>query len=252
MSLIGNRFVVRLFVAFCFTALLYWSQSSFAHLATAVTKSGEFDIGHWLFASAHRFFSSDATAANRLLGLSSFFMDLTVVGLLFRGILSRRGLEVFLALFFVYGVRQPALFMTTQTAPLDAIWHDPGFPSLTVRYNCLHDLALSGHVAVQTVGALALGVGGGWLFLAMWSLVGLQIFTVLALHVHYSQDVFYGLVIGWCGWVVAKRFGRRIELAFARGLNLKRLSFELRALRPPEHSQTEITAQADRILVNDA
>ncbi len=75
------------------------------------------------------------------------------------------------------------------------IWPNPGFPSLLVTYSVANDLFFSGHSALAVYGAAELArLGPVWLVVVAAAIAVFEIATVLVLRVHYTMDVFAGIV----------------------------------------------------------
>ena len=80
-------------------------------------------------------------------------------------------------------------------APPNAIWHNPGFPSLLVTYGVANDYFFSGHTAIAVLGAIELArFGRRWLTALAVMIVLFEVATVLVLRAHYTMDVFTGMV----------------------------------------------------------
>jgi len=101
----------------------------------------------------------------------------------------------FLGLVILLGLRQLMQGLVALPAPPNAIWHDPGFPSLLVTYGVANDFFFSGHTAIAVLGAIELArLGRKWLTLAAIIVVVFEVGTVLVLRAHYTMDVFTGAI----------------------------------------------------------
>jgi hypothetical protein len=95
----------------------------------------------------------------------------------------------------VLGLRQLSQALVALPAPPNAIWHDPGFPSLLVTYSVANDYFFSGHTAIAVLALTELARSKKhWLTALAVVVVLFEIVTVLALRAHYTMDVFTGVV----------------------------------------------------------
>jgi len=164
--------------------------------ARSVPTAGIDDRIHNVTASANLYLHHHPAAANVLLVVSSGIIDLLGIFLLSMWIF-RGEVRPFLGLVIVLGLRQMMQALVALPAPPDAIWHNPGFPSLLVTYSVANDYFFSGHTAIAVLGATELfRLGRRWLRAAAVAIVLFEATTVLILRAHYTMDVFTGLVTG--------------------------------------------------------
>jgi len=164
--------------------------------ARSVPTAGIDDRIHNVTASANLYLHHHPAAANVLLVVSSGIIDLLGIFLLSMWIF-RGEVRPFLGLVIVLGLRQIMQALVALPAPPDAIWHNPGFPSLLVTYSVANDYFFSGHTAIAVLGATELfRLGRRWLRAAAVAIVLFEATTVLILRAHYTMDVFTGLVTG--------------------------------------------------------
>ena len=164
--------------------------------ARSVPTAGIDDRIHNVTASANLYLHHHPAAANVLLVVSSGIIDLLGIFLLSMWIF-RGEVRPFLGLVIVLGLRQMMQALVALPAPPDAIWHNPGFPSLLVTYSVANDYFFSGHTAIGVLGATELfRLGRRWLRAAAVAIVLFEATTVLILRAHYTMDVFTGLVTG--------------------------------------------------------
>jgi hypothetical protein len=193
-------------VAFTAAALVIWFWTQSLIGARGVPASGIGDRMHALTAPANLYLHLHPTAANALLIVSSGIIDLLGIFLLSLWIF-RNEPRPFIGLVIVLGLRQIMQFCVALPAPPDAIWHNPGFPSLLVTYGVAYDYFFSGHTAIAVLAATELARAGRRSVVGRWitgrsitvAAVGIVIFevaTVLTLRAHYTMDVFTGLVTG--------------------------------------------------------
>lgn len=122
----------------------------------------------------------------------------------------------FLALVILLGLRQVMQALVTLPAPPNAIWHDPGFPSLLVTYGVANDYFFSGHTAIAVLGVTELvRLGRRWLKVVAWLVAPFEILTVLVLRAHYTMDVFAGIMTALCAAYLADRISPVVDTALS-------------------------------------
>jgi hypothetical protein len=181
----------------------FWTQSLIG--ARGVPASGIGDRVHTATASANLYLHHHPGVANALLVVSSGIIDLLGIFLLSLWIF-RSEPRPFVGLVIVLGLRQIMQACVALPAPLDAIWHYPGFPSLLVTYSVANDYFFSGHTAIAVLGATELArAGKRWITVGAVGIVLFEAATVLLLRAHYTMDVFTGLVTGLYAAYLAER-----------------------------------------------
>jgi hypothetical protein len=189
-----SSLALRLAVTAVAIVIWFWTQAMIG--ARSVPTAGIDDRIHNVTASANLYLHHHPAAANVLLVVSSGIIDLLGIFLLSMWIF-RGEVRPFLGLVIVLGLRQMMQALVALPAPPDAIWHNPGFPSLLVTYSVANDYFFSGHTAIAVLGATELfRFGRGWLRAAAVAIVLFEAATVLILRAHYTMDVFTGLVTG--------------------------------------------------------
>ena len=172
----------------------FWTHSLIGGRGFPAT--GIADRIHLLTVPANLYLHDHARAANALLIVSSALIDLMAIFLLSRWIF-RGDARPFLGLVIVLGLRQIMQALVTLPAPPDAIWHNPGFPSLLVTYGVANDYFFSGHTAIAVLAATELARARRFgLTLVAVAVVVFEAATVLVLRAHYTMDVFTGLIAG--------------------------------------------------------
>ena len=172
----------------------FWTQSLIG--SRAAPTSGIADGLQSVTAPVNLYLQSHASVANALLIVSSAVIDLIGMALLAMWVF-RGDPRPFLALVFVLGLRQIMQALVALPAPPNAIWHNPGFPSLLVTYGVANDYFFSGHTAIAVLGAVELArFHRRALTAAGIALVIFEAATVLVLRAHYTMDVFTGLITG--------------------------------------------------------
>jgi hypothetical protein len=202
-SLFRPSLAIRLAVTATALVIWFWTQSLIG--ARGVLASGIGDRVHTATASANLYLHQHPGAANALLVVSSGIIDLLGIFLLSMWIV-RSEPRPFVGLVIVLGLRQIMQACVALPAPPDAIWHDPGFPSLLVTYGVANDYFFSGHTAIAVLGATELArAGKRWITVGAVGIVLLEAATVLILRAHYTMDVFTGLVTGLYAAHLAER-----------------------------------------------
>ncbi|HLJ96370.1 MAG TPA: hypothetical protein VKU02_24565 [Gemmataceae bacterium] len=193
--------------------------ASVDHAERAARFLSEHDRLLCLTEPANRFLNDHPRWANALLLVSSLLID----GLgLFLFVWSMVGPSIrpFLGLCILFGLRQVCQVLTALPPPPGSIWRSPGFPSLFVTYGVSNDLFFSGHTALAVYGAVELaGLGSIWLMGLATAIAIFETTAVLLLRVHYTMDVFAGLmaalyVAGVAAWL-ASPCDRVLAYAFA-------------------------------------
>lgn len=135
-SLPTQSFAFRLIVTV--VALVIWFGTQSLIGARNAPTSGIGDSVHSATAPANLYLHEHPTVANALLIVSSAVIDLLGIGLLFMWIF-RSDSRPFVGLVVVLGLRQILQACVALPAPANAIWHNPGFPSLLVTYSVAND-----------------------------------------------------------------------------------------------------------------
>jgi PAP2 superfamily C-terminal len=185
---------LRLTVTTVALVIWFWTQSVIGARGTPPTAIG--DRLHDATAPANLYLHAHPSAANALLIVSSGIIDLLGIFLLSKWIFGSQ-LRPFLALVIVLGLRQVMQVLVSLPAPPQAIWHYPGFPSLLVTYGVANDYFFSGHTAIAVLAIIEIARARKRWLTALGLLIALfEIMTVLILRVHYTMDVFTGIVTG--------------------------------------------------------
>jgi len=184
----------------------FWTQSLIG--ARNAPTSGVGDSVHSATAPANLYLHEHPAVANVLLIVSSAVIDLLGIGLLAMWIF-RSDSRPFLGLVIVLGLRQILQTCVALPAPANAIWHNPGFPSLLVTYSVSNYYFFSGHTAISVLGAAELvRTRKHWLISLGVAIVIFEAATVLVLRAYYTMDVFTGLITGLYAVHVADRISR--------------------------------------------
>jgi hypothetical protein len=201
----GGR-ALALRIALTAAALVMWFGTQTWIGARSLPASGIGDGLQATTAPVNSYLLTHLAAANALLLVSSGIVDILGIFLLAKWIFGA-SLRPFLGLVIVLGLRQIMQACVALPAPPNAIWHNPGFPSIFVTYSVAHDYFFSGHTAIAVLGAGELvRAGRPWLTVFAVGIVVFEILAVLALRAHYTMDVFTGAVTALYAMHLAERF----------------------------------------------
>jgi hypothetical protein len=182
--------------------LWFWTQALIAR--KTAHRAGLGDAIHDWTAPWHAWLMAHPRAADRVLLVSSGFIDLFGLYLIAVSIFGPT-LRPFIAMFSLYALRQVCQAICTLPIPPGMIWRRPGFPSLFVTYGTSNDFFFSGHTAIAVIGAIELSQWG-WpvLTLAAVLIAVLEAATVLVLRAHYTMDVLAAACAAWCAAVFSR------------------------------------------------
>jgi hypothetical protein len=179
-------------------ACWFWTQALLGARTAQVQGIG--DGLHALTAGANEYFQVHASMANALLIASSALIDAFAVFILIRWLFGR-SVRPFLGLVILLLLRQAMQALCALPAPEGMIWHYPGFPSLLVTYSVASDFFFSGHTAIAVFGATEVArLRNPILTMVAILVAAVEIVTVIVLRMHYTMDVFTGLIAAL--WVV--------------------------------------------------
>lgn len=189
-----EAFAIRLALTAAALVVWFWTQSLIGGRVSAGNGIGDRLLN--LTAPLNSYLFSHPSAANGLLIASSGIIDLLGLFLLARWILGG-STRPFIGLIIVLGLRQIAQALVSLPIPAGAIWHYPGFPSLLVTYAVANDYFFSGHTAIAVLALTEFArMRHAWLTVLAVLIAIFEIVSVLALRVHYTMDVFTGVVTG--------------------------------------------------------
>ena len=173
----------------------FWTQSLIG--AKAPAKDGLGDALHGLTAGWHGYLLAHPLAANRLLIVSSLFIDVFGVSLIGLAVFGPT-MAPFVALVVLFAMRQVCQLTSSLPPPPGIIWRYPGFPSLLVTYGVSNDFFFSGHTALAVLGALEVcHLAPGWLAWIACIVAALEAVVVLVLRAHYTLDIIAGALAAW-------------------------------------------------------
>jgi len=204
-----NPIILRIAVIAVALVLWFWTQKLIA--GKSEDSSGIRDGMHRVTARWHRYFSQNRKATDRVLIVSSLFID--VLGFILIA-LSAFGpsFAPFLGVLIVFSLRQISQFCCTLPPPPGMIWHHPGFPSALVTYGVSNDLFFSGHTALAVLAAIEIcQIAPWWLAgIALMIAIG-EALIVLILRAHYTMDVVAAVFAAWFAADLAGRLAPGID-----------------------------------------
>jgi hypothetical protein len=190
----ARAFAIRIIITTAALVIWFWTQSLIGARPAPINGIG--DGLHSATGPLNLYLQSNPKAANALLIVSSGIIDLLGIFLLSKWIFAAAP-RPFLSLIIVLGLRQIMQALVALPAPPNEIWHYPGFPSLLVTYNVANDYFFSAHTAIAVLGVTEIARARKTWLTALAVLIALfEIATVLILRVHYTMDVFTGIVTG--------------------------------------------------------
>lgn len=200
---------IRAAVAAAALVFWFWTQS---WIGARALPGSRIDDGLLAATSAiNSYLQIHLRIANALLIVSSAFIDLLGIFLLSKWVFGGL-LRPFLGLAIVLGLRQMMQALVALPAPANAIWHDPGFPSLLVTYGVSNDYFFSAHTSIAVLGATEFArMGRRWLTALGVVVVVFEVVTVLVLRAHYTMDVFTGAITALYAAYLADRISNHLE-----------------------------------------
>lgn len=202
--------LIRLGIVVLALGAWHWTQILIARKSTPLHGLG--DLVHDLTARWHGWLSVNDRAANRLLIVSSFFIDVLALSVIALAVFGG-SFAPFIALLILFGLRQLSQAICTLPPPPGMIWRHPGCPSLLVTYEVGNDFFFSGHTAMAVLGALELAhVGPLWLGMAVAVIAVGEMATVLILRAHYTLDVIAGAAVAFFAYHIAGNVSPAIDV----------------------------------------
>lgn len=201
--------LIRLAVVVAALVLWFWSQ----HLISGKAAGGRgiVDGMHRLTGGLHRYFYRNRRPADRLLVVSSLFIDVLGLSLIALSLFGP-SFRPFIGLLIVFGLRQASQFFCTLPPPRGMIWRHPGFPSVLVTYGVSNDLFFSGHTALAVLAAVEIcQVAPWWMGAAAVLVAAGEALVVLILRAHYTMDVVAGGLAAWFAADLAGRLAPAID-----------------------------------------
>jgi len=136
--------------------------------------------------------------------ICSLFMDVLFLSTAGYWVLFGKTSRLILTILLFYGVRTVVQKMWFSPFPPGFWWYDPGFPSLVVPYGRGSDFFFSGHIGFVVICGTEWARAKNWAMVVFAWVGGIYTaFILLSYQVHYSIDIFTGLVFAhWCYMMV--------------------------------------------------
>lgn len=212
--MISTAVILRVSAVAAALGLWFWTQRVVSRKAP--TGNLVRDVVHDWTSPLHGWLDARPRAANRTLIATSLFIDLFGLFLLGSAIFGPT-LRPFLALIFVFLLRQLCQLTFTLPVPERMIWRHPGFPSLLVTYGTSNDFFFSGHTACAVVGAIEIArVAPEAVGIAALVIAAVEAATVIVLRAHYTIDVFAAIFAAWGMDQLAARIAPHLDTLLAR------------------------------------
>jgi hypothetical protein len=187
----------------------FWSQRLIARKPDAACAIG--DTVHRATGRWHQYFIEHEKVADRVLAISSFFIDLMGLSMIALSVFGHT-FAPFLAILIVFSLRQVCQLCCTLPPPPGMIWRDPGVPSALVTYAVGNDFFFSGHTALAVLGAFEICQVAPWWLGAVAVLIALgEVGIVLVLRAHYTLDVITGVLAAWFAVDLAARYAPSLD-----------------------------------------
>lgn len=189
----------------------FWSQRVISRKPSPPEGGAIGDRLHETTAPLLEWLHAHPGAANLTLIITSALVDAFGLYLLGSTIFGPT-VQPFLAILFVFALRQVCQMTITLPPPPGIIWRHPGFPSLLVTYGVSNDFFFSGHTAIAVLGALQIAqVGPPWLMYIAATIAALEALTVIVLRAHYTMDVLAAIFAAWGSYEAASRLAPFVD-----------------------------------------
>ena len=163
------------------------------------------DLLHIISAPANIYFQNNKKASDRLLIISSLFIDAFATFILLYSLLGP-SIEPFISLLILFALRQIFQVICALPKPQGLIWHNPGFPSLLVTYEVENDFFFSGHTSIAILATIELFTINPYIGIIAGLIACFEIATVIILRAHYTMDVFTAILAAFCSTAIAHLF----------------------------------------------
>ena len=152
--------------------------------------------------------------------LSSFLIDILLFWFSIRYTLWGKSSRQLIFFFLFYPTRSLFQSFFLMRKPEGYCWNYPGFPSLTVSYYSTSDFFYSGHVGAMMFCALENYYIGNvfMMWVALFAVV-FESMILIVLRVHYSIDIFAGIMISHYYWIVSGWISQRVDKMIGVGID---------------------------------
>ena len=163
------------------------------------------DLLHTVSSPLNIYFQNNRKAADRLLTVSSFFIDIFALFIVLYSVLGA-SIRPFVSLLILFALRQIFQVICALPKPPGLIWRNPGFPSLLVTYEVENDFYFSGHTSIAMLATIELFMINPYLGIVAGAITLFEISTVIILRAHYTMDVFTAILAAFCATAIAEFF----------------------------------------------
>lgn len=159
----------------------------------------------------NHYVQANPSAANWMLGSTSFIFDAASLFLFLLGFFGP-SFAPFIGLSLIIMLRLVMQLICPLPPSPEIIWYDPGFPSIFVTYNTIADFFFSGHTATDTFATIQLArFGKKWLTGIGVILTTYTAIILLSLRIHYTMDIYTGLMTALLVAVICNKIGPTID-----------------------------------------
>lgn len=163
------------------------------------------DLLHDLTSPYHSYLHEHTKLTNTLLIISSALIDLLGIYFIVSAIFGA-SVKPFIALIFLFCLRQLFQALCALPPPPGMIWHHPGVPSLLITYKVSNDFFFSGHTAITALAAIELYQIHPWYGIIAGMITLFQSALVIILRAHYTMDVLTAIFAAICSSAFAQWF----------------------------------------------
>jgi hypothetical protein len=173
-------------------------------------------VQEWLY-GANAYILSDPPLRNALQIMCSGFMDILFLSTAGYWVITSRTSRLIFTILLFYITRALIQKIWFDPFPPNFWWYNPGFPSLVVPYGRGSDFFYSGHIGFVTI-CLCEWITNKKPWMIAFTLIGgfYTGFILLTYQVHYSIDIFTGMVYAhWC-YLMMDRYKEKIDTFFVK------------------------------------
>jgi hypothetical protein len=197
------HYALRIGIVIFSLAAWFLSQLMIKKRITRGEKIG--DTLHDLSAKYHLYLHNNAKLTNALLIIASALIDLIGIWFIASAILGA-SVKPFVALVFLFCLRQLFQALCVLPPPPGMIWHHPGVPSLLITYKVSNDFFFSGHTAITALAAIELYQIHPWYGIIAGMITLFESVLVIILRAHYTMDVLTAIFAAICSSAFAQWF----------------------------------------------
>jgi hypothetical protein len=193
-------------------SLIGWFSSQSLISGRCVRSDFIGDGVHEITAPMHNYLATHPQSADWVLIVSSAFIDLLGLFLIFASIFGPN-MQPLAALIILFLMRQICQGFCALPVPPGMIWRHPGFPSILVTYEVANDFFFSGHTAIAVLGAIEAFQIFPWWIGVVAAIIALgEAMVVLVLRAHYTLDVIAAIFAAFCAAGLANWLAKLFSL----------------------------------------